>query len=265
MSSTLLLKLTSEASLRGMVDDGLHVFAVYDFITISCDKKDNGSYARIIFGRLIADNSKYKDKILKLCSYVKFPGQGQRNTPTMTIEGLQMLLQILDCKVCEAFKQEASKILQRYLDGDTSMCAEIEENKAMGKAKSYQKFAQTVMKRAKDIADKEAEEMPPSSFVYATKSPAFEGLIKIGKTVDMQARLSSLNTGCAPAPHVVVAVAPTFDNTRDERMAHTFFADARKEGEFFKITEDQVKAYFQTHILAQYQVELAQHMARIAS
>jgi len=261
MSSTLLLKVTSEASLRGMVDDGLHVFAVYDFITISCDKKDGGVYARKTFENLISERSKYKDKILKLCRYVKFPGQGQRNTPTMTIEGLQMLLQILDCKVCEAFKQEASKILQRYLDGDTSMCAEIEENKAMGKAKSYQKFAQTVMKRA----DKEAEEMPPSSFVYATKSPAFEGLIKIGKTVDMQARLSSLNTGCAPAPHVVVAVAPTFDNTRDERMAHTFFADARKEGEFFKITEDQVKAYFQTHILAQYQVELAQHMARIAS
>ena len=248
-----------------MVYDGMQQYAVYDFINISCDKKYNSSYGNTTFFRLTSERSKYKDEIKKLCHYVKFPGPGQRKTPVMTIEGLQRLLQILDGKVCEAFKQEASMILQRYLDGDTSMCAEIEENKAMGKAKSYEKFTKTVMKRAREIADKEAEEMPPISFVYATKSPAFQGLIKIGKTVDVQARLSNLNTGCAPAPHVVVAVAPTFDNTRDERMAHTFFADARKEGEFFKITEDQAKAFFQTHILAQYQVELAQHMARITS
>ena len=264
MSSTLLLKLTSEASLRGTVKDGLQVFAVYDLITVSCDKKD-GSYARQTWGRLVSDKSKFKDKLLNLCCYILFPGGRGAKTPAMTIEGIHMLLLILDGRVCEAFRQEASKILQRYLDGDTSMCTEIEENKAMGKAKSYQKFTKTVVKRAEEMAVEEAEEMPPSSFVYATKSKAFQGLIKIGKTVDINARLSNLNTACAPAPHVVVAVAPTFDNTRDELMAHAFFADARKEGEFFEITEDQVKTYFQTHILAQYQVELAQHLARIAS
>ena len=64
-----------------------------------------------------------------------------------------------------------------------------------------------------------------------------------------------MNTSCAPAPHVLVAVAATFDNARDEKMAHAFFADARKEGEFFELTDKVVKDYFGMHITAQHKLE----------
>jgi hypothetical protein len=45
----------------------------------------------------------------------------------------------------------------------------------------------------------EAIKMPP--LATFTKSPAFPGLIKIGKTEDFAKRLTQLNTACAPAPH----------------------------------------------------------------
>ena len=82
------------------------------------------------------------------------------------------------------------------------------------------------------------------------------------KSSDVAARLSSLNTGCAPAPHFIVAMAPTYDSTRDEALAHSFFSTARREGEFFQVTAEEVKAFFANHIMTQYQLELAEHIAK---
>ena len=133
----------------------------------------------------------------------------------------------------------------------------------MGKNKSYAKFANSVLTSVSDDTAKQAHEMPPVFFVYATKSPAFPGLIKIGKTENMFQRLSGLNTSCAPLPHVVVAVAPTFDMKRDEKTAHAFFDNARREGEFFELSDAEVIEYFTTHITPQYNLELAHHIERL--
>lgn len=102
--------------------------------------------------------------------------------------------------------------------------------------------------------------LPPIGYVYACKSDAFPNRIKIGKCCDVGKRLSSLNTGCAPVPHIVIISAASFDNVRDERMAHIYFAGVRREGEFFEISEDEVKAYFQMHIVAQHQAEMAHYV-----
>jgi hypothetical protein len=83
-------------------------------------------------------------------------------------------------------------------------------------------------------------------YIYAVKSVAFPGLIKIGRTQNMKERLSQLNTSCAPAPFVVVAVSPTLDNVRDERIAHEFFSLQRREGEFFSVPELEVMDFFKT-------------------
>ena len=83
-------------------------------------------------------------------------------------------------------------------------------------------------------------------FVYAVKSAAFPGLIKIGRTQNMRDRLSQLNTSCAPAPFVVVTVSQTLDYVRDERMAHDFFSSQRMEGEFFSVPESEVIDFFKT-------------------
>ncbi len=107
------------------------------------------------------------------------------------------------------------------------------------------------------------KEMPQVSYVYGTKSEAFPNLIKIGRTSNVSARLTSLNTGCAPAPHCIVAVSPTLDAPRDEAWAHVFFSSSRREGEFFEVTVEEVKAFFMNSIMVKYQLELAESIASI--
>ena len=159
---------------------------------------------------------------------------------------------VLPGKTAKLIRKHFKEIITRYLDGDLSMCHEISANHAMGKAKSYASFAIKVMCKVDEDNDQQARTMPKTSYIYASKSPAFPGLIKIGKTMDLSSRLVQLNTSCAPEPHVFVTVSPTFDKDRDEKTAHAFFANARREGEFFELGDAEVLAYFATHITAQY-------------
>jgi hypothetical protein len=177
----------------------------------------------------------------------------------VTLEDAIALIMVLPGKMAKHSRQQFKDIIVRYLDGDRSMCIEIEENLAMGKAKSYSNFASKVIKRIK-TDNMNASEIPETRYVYATKSLAFPGLIKIGKTINMPNRLSQLNSSCAPAPHVIVAVAATFNHDRDEKTAHAFFASARREGEFFELEEADVIQYFATHITAQYSAEMARNL-----
>ena len=258
----LMLKLLDKegATLRGMEKDGQMVFSVYDFIHRACDHKDDGANSRKILERLRKTGGDFAPEIDGLCIMCKFPGQGQRETPCMSVRGLMVLLNILGGKVSRAFREESFKILQRYLDGDTTMCIEIENNREIGEARSYAQFAGKVLKKAESYAEREAQQLPAVTFVYGSQSEAFPNLIKIGKAAALDARLSSLNTSCAPAPYRYVAVAQSFDNSRDEAMAHAFFASKRKEGEFFEVTAEEVNSFFISHIIPQYQLELAHHI-----
>lgn len=83
-------------------------------------------------------------------------------------------------------------------------------------------------------------------YVYAVKSAAFPGLIKIGRTQHMKERLSQLNTSCTPSPFVIVAVSQTVDYVRDEKLAHDFFSLQRREGEFFSVSESEVIDFLKT-------------------
>ena len=289
--SSVLLELSIGSSnhrIRGMVaPDGTERFSVHDVLTriicIETDSKENkkkayvtarklfsrfhgetkiASKASPMYSSLLSKASKYGDKILSEVVYLRFPGPGQRDTPTMTVAGLHSLVSRLGGKISKAFRDETLQVLERYLDGDTTMCREIEENLSMGKTKSYAKFAQKVMERAEINKAEACLQMPQTAYVYATKSDAFPGLIKIGRTVDVAKRIASFNTACAPAPHMVVALAPTFDYARDEKAAHDFFAQVRKEGEFFQVSEAEVIAYF-TGITSAYHTEFAMHSARI--
>ena len=257
--SSLILNLTSDASVRGMVaPDGSHRFSVYDFITMACQKADGGAYARKTYSNLVKEGSELKDEIVPLVQRYHFPGGRGAATPTMTVEGLLNLVNVMGNKVSQAFGMEVMDILARYLEGDPSLCTEIQANKTLGNTASYARFTEKILKRVEQIKEKEASAMPMVSYVYATKSPAFPGMIKLGKTVNMDARLVSLNTSCAPAPHVVVAMAPSLDNTRDERTAHQFFATKRKHGEFFEISEAEVQSYFINHITNQFNLDMSQ-------
>ena len=244
-----------------ILPDSRHIFSVYDFINYVCGKNIKSSYARMIYVRLNADESDFKNELNNLCTFVKFEGHGHRDTPAMTIHGLQRLLMILGGKVAKVFRDEAILILQRYLDGDTSLCEEINDNKRVGPEKSYERFTSKVLTQAYEEMIKESLVMPEVKYIYATKSEAFPGLIKIGRAQDVEARLAQLNTGCAPLPHKVVAVVKTYNYVRDESIAHGFFAHKRREGEFFEVTIEEVRSFFRNHIHPQFMDDAAYYEA----
>ena len=187
----------------------------------------------------------------------KFPGQGQHKMPVITVAGAMKLMMILPGKRAKAMRLEAADILTRYVNGHESLINEIHQNKKIGPIAACSKLLD---KAEGGISSR--QEMPQASYVYGTRSDAFPDLIKIGRSSDVAARLSSLNTGCAPAPHYIVAVAPTFNAPRDEALAHAFFSSARKEGEFFEVGVREVQLFFADHIMIQYQVELAEFISR---
>ena len=261
--SSLLLKLSNndyETIIRGKVnEDGIQVFSVYDFITVSCGYKDSGATARKEFVRLIREGSEHAEEVVESCRYLKFNGKGQRETPCMTIRGLQRLLMILGGKVASEFRKIFEWTFTRVMAGDQSLIEVINANAASDAPlhRAYRAALATPIRKSSSLS------MPRTCYIYATKSLAFPGLIKIGRTQDMRNRLTQLNTSCKPAPHSVVAVAPTLDSKRDEMMAHMFFSRKRCEGEFFRVDEAEISSYFQTHIKAQYDIEFQQKAAQL--
>ena len=111
---------------------------------------------------------------------------------------------------------------------------------------------------AKQAQEEEEARGPTTLYVYGAESEAYPGLVKIGFTSSLDTRMKNFNTSNAPAPFKIVAYAPTLDPRRDERMAHAFFADHRAEGEFFRVSVDEVAVFFGSCVLPLYQREVAQ-------
>jgi hypothetical protein len=204
----------------------------------------------------LLNNSSVNNEIIASCKHHKFKGRGQGYQAVITVEGAMKLIMVLPGERAKAMRLQAADILSRYILGEDSLVEEIKQNKQIGPVAACSNLAHKAAAKASQYT-----EMPQASYVYGTKSDAFPGLVKIGRSCDITARLASLNTACAPAPHYIVAVAPTFNAVRDEALAHTFFSSSRKEGEFFEVEPEAVKSFFTNHIMAQYQVELAEHIA----
>lgn len=129
--SDALLRLTEDASLRGKQDDnGMWWFSVYNFINFVCDKEEGSSYHYVTWKRLVSETSEHRDEVLTHCKYLKFAGSGQRDTPCMTIKGLQRLLMLLGGKVAGEYRQIVEGVFTRYMAGDTSLVEEIRANAA---------------------------------------------------------------------------------------------------------------------------------------
>jgi len=126
-----MLQMTADTALRGSVTPtGTQVFSVYDFINLAYGKDLKNAYARVTLSNLVSDGSKHQDEVVKNLYYLKFPGNGQRETPAMTIRGLQRLLMILPGKIGEEFRKLAEGTFTRVMAGDTSVVEEIHANAA---------------------------------------------------------------------------------------------------------------------------------------
>ena len=116
--------------------DGLKVFSVTDFIKIVCRK--TGSYARLLWKRLIRDTSKFTEVKEALVSAVPSTKIRKFTTPGMTIEGLQELLCML--KVDEDIRPIVEDTFARYMSGDTSMLIEVDLNSAISPENLHYNF-----------------------------------------------------------------------------------------------------------------------------
>lgn len=131
--ANLVLKLTGDDTnkIRGtLASDGMEVWSVYDFISKACGYHDTGNAARRDFSRLIKDGSEHKTEVASLCRYLKFPGAGQRETPCMTVRGLQRLLMILGGKVAAEFRELVEGVFSQVMSGDKSLIEVINANAA---------------------------------------------------------------------------------------------------------------------------------------
>jgi hypothetical protein len=104
------------------------MFSVYDFINVVCGKGIKQSYGRVIYFNLTSDNSEYKDEVVKSTTNLKFPGRGQRDTPCMSMRGLQRLLMILGGKVATEYRALVETTFTRVMAGDRSLIKVIEAN-----------------------------------------------------------------------------------------------------------------------------------------
>lgn len=224
-------------------DELLHVIPFVMVVT----GKDRNNAGRDL--RDLKDEFFHSTKIVER----RLSTHGGPKTKLISFQDAIELVMVLPGKIARKTRKQFVEIIVRYLDGDETMCQEIQKNNVIGKVESYLSFCEKLIEDVQNY-DKEP---PKAGYIYATKSPAFPGLIKIGRTSCVHDRLLRLNTSCAPAPHVIVAMAPTLDMKRDEKTVHAFFSEARREGEFFQIQDDDVISYFATHIITQYNLELS--------
>lgn len=97
-------------------------------MTKMCKYESSGASARNEFKRLISDGSEFKAEVVASCYYLKFPGKGQKETPCMTIRGLQRLLMILGGKVAAEFREIVEGTFTRVMAGDQSLIEVINAN-----------------------------------------------------------------------------------------------------------------------------------------
>jgi hypothetical protein len=187
--ATTLLNLTENAALRGVkieAQDVLEVdqwwFSVFDFINFACEKDPKSTYAKVTFLRLNENGSEYAKEVVTSCNHFKFPGQGQRLTPCMTLRGLQRLLMILGGKVAAEYRAIAEGIFTRYIGGDPSLFAEIRAN-AASHAPVHQAFRAALQQEPVTGKRREMEDLDISERVAKTRILHIDGIRAFAETM----------------------------------------------------------------------------------
>jgi len=85
-----------------------------------------------------------------------------------------------------------------------------------------------------------------SGYVYAVTNPSIPGLVKIGRTANLNRRMDSLFCSSVPQPFECAAVREVEDPNEVEATLHKYLSKYRvnKSREFFEIDVEQVKTLF---------------------
>ena len=99
--------------------------SVYDLIAAITDQDANN--ARTSFKRLKQEHS----EVAAICSYFKFSGSGQRETPVAEAKGAVIIMNLLSGHKAAEFRKACAGIIVRYLGGDETLVGEIKHNQAL--------------------------------------------------------------------------------------------------------------------------------------
>jgi hypothetical protein len=153
-----LAKLMAEQGVRGEPNadnPALSKFSVIDCIRHCATKKyKTYSAAKAKWDRLIAEDSDYRDEILKqtITIKVRHPTNGMLfETPGMTFIGLKILLFILGGTVAMEFRRTVDILFTRFIAGDESLVAEIRAN-ATNNSIMHQTFRHALQMEPMQIA-----------------------------------------------------------------------------------------------------------------
>lgn len=184
----------------------------------------------------------------------RFQGTGQKSMPVVTFRQAMHILTLLPGEFAQKLRRYLLGLGHRYLAGDSTMKAEIDRN-------AVSTHVVNVAARASLSSTHTSVPLPRKlivKYIYATQTPVFPGAIKIGRAKNVKARINSGNTFIKLAPHKVVAVARSLNSVRDEQLVHTFFASKRLKGEFFKVTVEEVREFFEKQIERTFSDEMLQ-------
>ena len=211
--------------------DGMLCYCCQDIIQYVCSTSEKR--AASIWNNDIS--SKVKAKLtFKIWVFHRKP------IAVMTLKEIMLLINALNSGTAVVFRQRFMAIIQRYVEGDTTLFVEIDENKAMGVEAATGKL---LAECHADAIQAEEEEETREGFIYGAVSDAFPGHIKIGFTYDLQQRLADANTFCALKPFHMAVTARTTYPRRAEARAHARFAPYRRAGEFFEMQVDELQRY----------------------
>ena len=124
MASMAQLDEDSVQQIRKTAEDPPRV-AVYDVLQVvtGC----NANNCSNVFSRV----SEAFPEVLTRCSNFKFSGRGQRETPVADARAIVDIIMVLPGRAAAQVRNEAAKVLVRYLGGDVSLVREIMANRQL--------------------------------------------------------------------------------------------------------------------------------------
>ena len=197
-------------------------------------------------------NFKCKAELSEYIERYQFPGPGNRKVDVINLCGLLQMVMMLPGKHARLYRLGFSNILMRYFEGDSKLLPEIESNGLIGAMNSFSRVSGGIIE---DVSVSLKHQPAQVCFIYCTFSMAFPTYVKIGHSQNVNKRVSTLNAGCAPLPHTIVAMTPTLNPQRDEDWAHAHFQEYRREGEFFEVSAAVVQEFFDQKIHPRFRLE----------
>lgn len=98
--------------------------------------------------------------------------------------------------------------------------------------------------------------------VYLVTNPSMDGLVKIGRTTDLERRLRELYNTNVPVPFECIYACTVPDNMDVEKALHSSFSDYRvnPKREFFRINPEKVITMLKLIALEEIRIDEVRHL-----